>query len=384
MSQQASGGGRCCSGCGVSYATLVAFASSIAGLCFGYEIGIIASVLEMDSFQLWAGTGVRDGSGVVVPSDAEATLNGAVVSSFLFGCMFGSVLVYFLADMIGRRGSIFVGATLFVVGGVLQASAAALAGLFAGRVIGGAGIGVLSMVAPLYISETAETASRGRLIATQQLLITCGIFAASCVNAALFSLGAGLGDGQWRAALAAQVVPGLALALVMLPLPRSPRWLVSRGRTSEARAVLARLRSLPLDNEAIDAELHGIEAEVAAEFGLDLPQPALAQVSAVAAPPPGIESAPALAAKEPLAPPPLATLSVAAHWRRLLDLGGADVRPQLLLVCLLQFFQQMTGINVVLYYAADLFTRAGVPPDAAATWCVMANAGLLEIGRAHV
>ena len=210
---------------GDAFACVVASAASISGACFGYEIGIIASVLEMDSFQLWTGIGVADAaSGAVLPSASQAGITGWVVSSFLFGCIAGSVCVYFLADAIGRRGSIFAGAALFVAGGALQAGATALSLFYAGRVIGGAGIGILSMVAPLYISETATTAARGRLIATQQLSITIGILAASCVNAALYLLGAGLGDGQWRAALSAQIVPGLALAVVMVPLPRSPRW----------------------------------------------------------------------------------------------------------------------------------------------------------------
>ena len=91
------------------------------------------------------------------------------------------------------------------------------------------------MVAPLYISEASVKEVRGTLIATQQLLITVGIFTASCVNSLLYTYGRGWGDAQWRLALAFQVAPCLLLLGALTGVPSSPRWLVMVGRGEEAR-----------------------------------------------------------------------------------------------------------------------------------------------------
>ena len=136
--------------------------------------------------------------------------------------------------------------------------------------------------------------------------------------------------------------------------------------------MLSRLRALPPDDAAVEEELRGITDEVLAELGLGGGDGAPPGVSGAA------ESADSARLETLIAGVP--AFSVGAHWRRLLELGGADVRRQLALVCWLQLFQQATGINVILYYAAELYQRAGVPADIAATWCVVANAALLVLG----
>lgn len=150
-------------GLAVRYATSVAVASSISGLLFGYEIGIADSLLKMESFSLYFGTAVRDAAtGAVSDASDVDTVNGWIVSSFLFGCMLGALIVAFLADAAGRTRAILAGALVFVAGGAAQCAAPSLGALFAARFVSGVGVGILSEVAPLYLSEVSAASVRGR------------------------------------------------------------------------------------------------------------------------------------------------------------------------------------------------------------------------------
>lgn len=355
----------------LSFARLTALAAAVSGLCFGYEIGIVDAVLAMPTFQAFFAT--------------NASVDGWIVSSFLMGCLFGTSLVSFAADRYGRKPCLLVGASLFVLGGAAQTAAGGVASLCLGRALSGSGIGILSMAAPLYICEVAAPAERGALIALQQLLITVGILAASIANAGLYTLGGALGDAQWRAALAAQTAPGLLLLLLAAPLPRSPRWLVMVGRGEEAAGVLARLREAEAGSEGVLAELAGIRAELGGEGLLGGGEGAGAvELGELGGSDTLGEAAPALGGRAALAslptarPPPALTLR--AYCARVAALFEPGMRRRTLVVCGLQFFQQWTGINVILYFAARLFERAGADATHAATSLVVANAALLVAG----
>ena len=341
LARRASCGGAplCC-----TFAARVAATASLSGLAFGYEIGIIDGVLSMDSFRLFMGTGARDAAGHVVELPAAASLDGWIVASFLSGAVLGSLLVAWLADARGRRESILIGGALFALGGAAQAGARGVASLALGRVVSGAGVGLLSSAAPLYITEAAAPAARGRLVAAQQLAITVGVLLASGVNAALLGA-AGGADAAWRGALAAQVVPGAAVLALVAALPRSPRWLVARGRRAEAAATLARLRDAPAGGAAVEAELAAIDAEVAEEEGG--------------------------------APPGAFTCAL---WRaRVRELLGPAAR-RARLVAALQAFQQLSGINIILYFASNLIEKAGAISRAdAARSLVVGNSALLVL-----
>jgi sugar porter (SP) family MFS transporter len=325
--------------------------AGVSGLCFGVEIGIIDAILAMRSFQLFFGTAAYDADGVLRVVESKDEVEGNIVAAFLAGAMGGSILVSYLADAWGRRGSLRAGSLLFIAGGLIQALAVNLAMLYAGRAVSGAAIGVLSMVAPLYVGEVAPAESRGRLVALVQLLITVGILLASCVNALMYSLFESAGEAQWRGALAAQIVPGVALAALLLFMPESPRWSLSKGRMEEAGRVLARLRGVT------SAEAPAVVADMAA-------MQALVEADAVKVESFGQKSA-------------FMRHSWVEPWAPLLS--GPGLR-RLLTACALQVFQQATGINVILYYGARLFEELGVPKEHAATSLVSANAALLVLG----
>jgi MFS family permease len=146
-----------------SYVYGVSFACAISGLLFGYDIGVIDSVLKMPAFMTFFESGVLDvTTGAVTETEAQATIDGDIVSSFLIGCVLGSALSSVMADSIGRRISILVGALVFALGGVAQAIAADVVTLCVARGLSGVAIGILSSITPIYIAEVAPPALRGR------------------------------------------------------------------------------------------------------------------------------------------------------------------------------------------------------------------------------
>lgn len=328
------------------YVIIVSLTAAMSGLCFGFEIGIIDTVLAMRSFRIFFGTWYWDDkTSTLLPTAHKDDTEGTIVSSFLLGAMAGACIVSWLAEVLGRRVTLIVGAATFCAGALTQTFASGLAMLLGGRAISGASIGVLSMAAPLYVSEAAPPAVRGRLVACVQLLITVGILLASIVNSVLYTLDSSLsGDTPWRAALGAQVIPGGILALLLLCMPESPRWLLSVGKEAQAIRVLAKLRGQASDSATIMQEVEGIQRQVEAEAGDH-------------------------SAKD------------LRHWLSGWGaLCGRQARKRVAIACTLQLFQQATGINVVLYYAARLFGELGVPESHAATTLVAVNAALLVVG----
>jgi sugar porter (SP) family MFS transporter len=330
------------------YGTCVTFACAISGFLFGYDQGIIDTVLKMESFQLYFGTATShphsnsSRTPLVVPSADAADVNGNIVFTFLIGCIGGAAMSALIVDSLGRTRSILVGTLLFVLGGIIQATCTSREPFYLSRVASGLGIGVLSNVAPLYISEVSPTALRGRMVAVQQLMIVLGIFVASCVNAGMYTFVQG--DMQWRGALAAQCVPGVILLGLLFILPHSPRWLMMKGRDAEAEVVVKRLLGSDSEEErrsgsgfaAAHAEIQLIRESLVAE-----------------------------------------RKAGSVSLRQLFTAG--DLRHQARMVIILAVFQQLTGINVIMYYAADLFERMGVSASTASTSLVIVNSLVLVL-----
>jgi len=321
-----------------AYAITVAFSCAISGFLFGYDIGIIDSVLKMPSFLLYFGTGVfNTDTGSITETSSQADTDGNIVSSFLIGCVFGSMASSVLQDRFSRRRSILLGALIFILGGILQAMSINVVYLCLARAISGVSIGILSSVTPVYLAEVAPAEERGRLVSIQQLMITIGILAASLVNATLYSVYKN--ESQWRVALGIQALPAFFLVIAVYFLPYSPRWLMMKGREKEALTVLSRLRGAPLDDKAVVDELQLIRDDVIAEG--------------------------------------VGVGDKGSSWKEVL-FGPQSAQVHMSII--LQFFQQTTGINFILYFAADLFARIGINRDLAATGLVIGNAALLIIG----
>ncbi len=242
-----------------------------------------------------------------------------VVTSWVtLGALAGSLAGGELADRLGRRKALLAAAALFATGAAVEAGAPGVAVLVAGRLIVGFGVGVAAVAAPLYAAELAPAAQRGRFVSSYQLAITIGIFLSYLIDQVL------AGEGAWRWMLGLSAVPALLLLITMVPAVESPRWLVKVGRRDEARATIQRAR--PWVDP--DRRLNAIEASLRNE-------PGNASWGEVFAP----------------------------QWRRPLMVGLG-----------LAIFQQITGINAIIYYSDRIFAAAGfstaLAQTQATTWAI--------------
>ena len=251
-------------------------------------------------------TGVISGALLFIPDDFKLTpfLTGAIVATLLLGAMVGAAFAGRLADRLGRRVLIIAAAIIFTVGALLAALAPTVGVLIAARFILGLAVGSAALVVPLYLSEIAPTAIRGAIASLNQLMIVGGILAAFIVNAILAS------SGNWRLMLGLAAVPSMILLVGMLFMPETPRYLVHTGEEEDARDVIEDLPGDDRPQERI-AEIREVEQDEEGGTG------------------------------------------VRALWR------AKWVRPALLVATGLAVFQQLVGINTIIYYAPTTLTNVG-------------------------
>jgi SP family arabinose:H+ symporter-like MFS transporter len=273
-----------------------ALTSALAGFLFGFDTVVISGA-EKTIQTLW---GLSPG------------LHGIAMASALYGTVVGSLVGGWPADRFGRRATLLWIGVLYFVGAVGSALAPNVAIFIVARVIGGLGIGISTVVAPMYISEIAPPKHRGRLAGMFQFNIVFGILIAFVSNALL----AGIGENAWRWMLGVAAFPSLLYAVFCFGLPESPRWLLSRKCDREAGLeVLQRI-----EPEASKAEIAADADEI-------------------------------IAASSEQA-------SSGHFWTRRL-------REPILLAILIAFFNQMSGINAILYFAPRIFELTGLAAKAA-------------------
>lgn len=206
---------------GKRFVYLATAISALGGMLFGYDTGVISGAILFieQEFSLTAG------------------IEEVVVSSVLVGALVGAVIGGSLADRFGRRILLIFTAVVFGLGAIGAALAPGTAWLVAARIIAGAAIGIASFVAPLYISEIAPVAIRGKLVSINQVALTGGIVISYLVDYAFAA------SHAWRWMFALAVIPAAAFGIGLIFVPDSPRWLTAHGRTDQARGVLKRIRA---------------------------------------------------------------------------------------------------------------------------------------------
>lgn len=234
---------------------------------------------------------------------------GWAVAIVLVGCMFGAGMAGAISDRIGRRRFMLVSAVLFFVSALGCAIPQNLVQFLIFRFIGGLAIGSASIVSPLYISEIAPPGIRGALVSVNQLAIVTGILLAYFANWVLI----GAGPSNWRWMFATGAAPAILFFVLVLKVPESPRWLVKQGREDEALAVLTRINPA----EVAAGEVRTIRETLALEGG-----------------------------------------SIA-------ELFKPGFRRALFIGIVLAVFQQITGINAVIYYSPRFFETAGLARSSA-------------------
>jgi MFS transporter, SP family, arabinose:H+ symporter len=301
------------------YLSLACLVAALGGLLFGFDTAVI--------------------SGTIDPLEAQyrlsALMKGWIVSSALIGCLIGSAVAGTLSDRFGRKWILLLSAVLFALCAIGSAIPQCPWHLVVARLIGGCGIGIASMLSPLYIAEISPARLRGGLISMYQLAITIGILVAYLSNYALAEVARQYADfygsgilhvvfvGEiWRGMLLMGLLPAGFLLILLLFVPESPRWLAKQGQSAAALEILTRVGG----RETAVCELAEIEAAVAEESG---------------------------------------------SIRQLFQRGR---RLPLLIGMILPFFSQISGINVIVYYGPTVLKTAGCGENAALFWQILFGA----------
>jgi MFS transporter, SP family, xylose:H+ symportor len=292
--------------------TLIA---ALGGLLFGYDTAVISGAVGAIDANFITPRGLSE--------TAANSLSGWTISCALLGCVIGAAIAGPMSTRIGRRGGLLVAAVLFFVSSLGSAfpefglgpvggmGPGALVPFMIYRVISGIGIGAASMLSPMYIAEIAPPSQRGRLVTYQQIAIVGGMVIVYFVNWAIAAQGddAWVLSMGWRYMLLSGAVPAGLFLLLLLIVPETPRWLVMRGQTEKAHAVLTRLTN--------ETEARQVLNEI--ESSLD------------------------------------------HKSSKLFAFGGLVVFVGIML----SVFQQLVGINAVLYYAPLMFQNMGATTDSA-------------------
>ncbi len=272
-----------------------ALVSALAGFLFGFDTVVISGA-EKTIQSLW---------------DLGAGMHGIAMASALYGTVLGSLLGSWPTDRFGRKQTLLCIGVLYLISAIGTALAPGVYIFIVARFIGGLGIGISTVAAPLYISEIAPPKFRGRLAGMFQFNIVFGILMAFLSNALL----AGIGENAWRWMLGVAAVPSLLYTVLCLGIPESPRWLLGRGERAKGLKVLQQIQP-----EASATELTLLAENIIAAS---------------------------------------ATKTDSTHfWSR-------QLKTPILLAFFIAFFNQLSGINAILYFAPRIFELTGLGAKAA-------------------
>ncbi|KEQ80945.1 general substrate transporter [Aureobasidium pullulans EXF-150] len=236
---------------GNSYVALCAAFSAMGGLLFGYDQGVVSVTLTMDDF--------LERFHQIAPESGGASFNKGLLTAMIeLGALFGALNTGWIADKYSRKYCIVIAVVVFVIGSALQTASINYDMLIVARLIGGIGIGSLSAVAPMYISEISPPEIRGTLLVLEEFSIIVGIVVAFWITYGTRYMST---EWSWRLPFLLQILPGLVLGVGIVFLPFSPRWLGSKGRDEEALHALTQLRRLPATDPRVQQEWFDIRAE---------------------------------------------------------------------------------------------------------------------------
>ncbi|MBN8865335.1 MAG: sugar porter family MFS transporter [Sphingobacteriales bacterium] len=276
----------------------IALIAAIGGLLFGYDTAVISGAI----------------GNLTIYFSLNTLETGWAISSALVGCLFGALLADYLSSRFGRKWCMIVSAILFLICSVGTALPDSFTSFIIYRIIGGIGVGIASMVVPMYIAEIAPAEKRGSLVAYNQLAIVIGIVTVYFVNYLIALQGNEEWNLQkgWRWMFGSEAIPSILYMVLLFFIPESPRWLLMKNKSTRAFGILERFNN----------------KETAARTGQQILDSLKNQEK--------------------------------TSWRALLQ---PSLRLALLVGIGLSVFQQITGINAILYYAPEIFKSFGSNTD---------------------
>jgi len=298
-----------------SYTLRITLVATLGGLLFGYDTAVISGTVGALN---WYFVMPRE-----LPEIAANSLLGFTVSGALIGCVIGGAIAGFMGNLLGRKRSLLLSAVLFMITSIGSAipelgfapvgtgGYGVLTQFIIYRIIGGVGVGMASLLSPMYIAEIAPADKRGRLVSYNQLAIIIGMLLVYFVNYAISLQGDDMWINTvgWRWMFGSEMAPAALFFVLLLFIPESPRWLMMKSRNDSALAILRKING--------DQRANEIGAEIRQSFGF--------------------QSA------------------------RLLSFGARVI----VIGVVLAVFQQFNGINVVMYYGPEIFKNLGSGTSAA-------------------
>ena len=294
----------------MGYILFISAVAAIGGILFGYDTAVISGTTGIVSTQF----------------GLDEIQQGWFVGCALIGSIAGVLCAGMMSDKLGRKLTMIISAILFSISAFGCAISADFTELVIYRIIGGIGIGIVSIVSPIYISEVAPAEKRGTLVSMYQLAVTIGFLVAYLVNFMILGYAEGpaaesatwtgryFGSEYWRGMLGCELVPDLLFFLVILMVPESPRWLIVNGRTNQAALTLQKIykdkadvqKQIEETGDAINAENSG---------------------------------------------------SKASEWKALMEPG---ILAAVIIGSAIAILGQFMGVNAVLYYGPSIFEDAGL------------------------
>ena len=289
---------------GTAYVIFMAAVAAIGGILFGYDTAVISGTTDIVRNQF----------------SLSASGEGWYVGCALIGSIIGVLCAGSLSDYIGRKITMLISAAFFSISAIGCAVCGSFDALVAFRIIGGVGIGIVSIVSPIYISEVSPAKIRGTLVSLYQLAVTAGFLLAYLANWAIdagidpsAAADAGLWSRMfnaeaWRGMLGSETLPALLFLFIIFFIPESPKWLIIKGKPNEATAVLSRILG---SEDEINAEVEATRSSSGEDNG---------------------------------------------SWSDLLKPG---ILVAVLAGCAIAILGQFMGVNAVLYYGPKIFSEAG-------------------------
>ncbi|KAG8217976.1 general substrate transporter [Butyriboletus roseoflavus] len=289
----------------------VIFVAGTAWTLFGYDQGVMSALITAN--QVFPQVVVK------ANNSNAAALQSLVVAVYEVGCLLGAISAFWVGDRLGRRRTIMLATSIMVIGAILQATSYSYAQLVVARIVTGVGNGLNSSTVPSYQAECSPAKNRGALVLIEGCMNTFGV---------TLSFWLSWSSAQWRVPIALQIVLELTLAISITFLPESPRWLIKKGRRAEALAVISAIDDKPVTDVAVQRTFHGM-CKVAE-----------------------MESSGANKGDGN---------KKSTFLKQLLTSGSSQNFRRTAIAVVCQCCQQITGVNLITYYATLLFERLGIP-----------------------